>query len=247
MSAILIITVFLLVVASYSTIRSKRSRSRQELSGDTPPPRPRGLFDPEGAGDDRVTGRPRAEHELAAETAKSALRARAASGDLGALAEAHAAGDAALYREVLDALVSKAAADPASLRRLAELVARSDGLRATSSLALALLGSWRQSPSRASIPELLRVAALSDDAATFETVVTAVAEAHDAGRLGDLGGEELRALLESEYWVLSSEAKRTGAGFVLKRKLAEVGRRLSTAARRESPPTAEAGEGRASV
>ncbi|MDQ3803912.1 MAG: hypothetical protein M3416_08810, partial [Acidobacteriota bacterium] len=161
--------------------------------------------------------------------------------------EAHAAGDAALYREVLDALVNKFAAAPESFRRLVELVARSDELRATSALALALLERWRQSPSRASTAELLRVAALSDDAATFEKVLTGVAEAYEGGRLDGLGGDELRALFEGEYWVLSSEAKRSGAGFVLKRTLAEVCRRLSAGARRESPPTAGAGEGRASV
>ena len=247
MSAILIISVFLLAAASYTVIRSKRSGSQREGESYVPPQRPRGLFDPYGAGGDGLTGRLRAEHELAAETARQSLRRRASEGDLAALAEAHAAGDAALYREVLDALARQSAADPESFRRLVALVARSDELRATPGLALALLERWRHSPTRPSTAELLRVAALSDDAATFEKVLTAVAEAHAAGRLADTGGEELRALFEGEYWVLSSEAKRSGAGFVLKRTLAEVCRRLSDAARRGSPPTAEAGEGRAPV
>jgi hypothetical protein len=63
----------------------------------------------------------------------------------------------------------------------------------------------------------------------------------------DLSAGELRALCEAEYWVLSSEARRTGAGFILKHTLAEVCRRLAASTGRESPPTAGAGEGRASV
>ncbi|MDQ3805886.1 MAG: hypothetical protein M3416_18905, partial [Acidobacteriota bacterium] len=88
MSAILIITVFLLVVASYTIIRSKRSRAQQRQPSYFPPPQPRGLFDTYGAGGDCLTGRPRAERDLAAETAKIVLRERAASGDLDALSEA---------------------------------------------------------------------------------------------------------------------------------------------------------------
>lgn len=247
MSAILIISFFLLAAASTTIIRSKRSRSKREEDSYLPPPRPpRGLFDPHGAGGDRPSGSPRAARETAAETSRRQLRQRASGGDLEALREAHAAGDAALYREVLDALAQKSAADPELFRRLVALVVGSDELRATSALALALLGRWRQSPSRAGVTELLRVAALSDDAATFEKVLTAVAGDHEAGRFDALDGEELRALFEAEYWVLSSEAKRSGAGFVLKRQLAEVCRRLSAAPRRGSPPTTEADGSRAS-
>lgn len=234
MSAILIISIFLLAAASYAIIRSKRSRSKQAGAGYFPPAQPRGLFDTYGPGGERQNGRLRAEQELAAETARQSLRARAAAGDLDTLTEAHRRGDAALYRELLDTLVGKTAADPEAFGNLAALVARSDELRATGALALALLERWRESPSPASTAELLRVAALSDDAAVFETVLTSVAEAYEGGLLGGLSGEELRALCESEYWVLSSEAKRSGAGFVLKRTLAEVGGRLAAAARRES-------------
>jgi hypothetical protein len=241
-TAILIIAVFLLAAASYTIIRSKRSRSNRAEAEYFPPPHTRGLF---GGDDDGHAGRLLAEDGVALEAAKSGLRERAAAGDPDALMDAHELGDAALYREVLDALAARAEADPPSFQKLVYTVAASDRLRATPGLAVRLLDRWRDAPAPASTAQLLRVAALSDDAATFETVVTAVAEAHEEGRLGGLGGDELRALFESEYWVLSSEAKRTGAGFVLKQTLAEVGRRLSAGARRESPPTAGAGDGRA--
>jgi hypothetical protein len=243
--AILIIAAFLLAVASYTFIRSKRSGSGHAEANYFPPPEPRGLFGPDDSEPDGLAARSRAADELAAETARSVLRARAASGDPEALTDAHARGDVTLYREILDTLAARTAADPQSFRRLVELVARGRDLRATPGLAVALLDRWRESPSVASTAELLRVAALSDDAATFETVLTSVAEAYEEGRLRGLGGDELRALCEAEYWVLSPEAKRTGAGFVLKQTLAEVCRRLSAGARRESPPTAGAGDGRA--
>jgi hypothetical protein len=39
----------------------------------------------------------------------------------------------------------------------------------------------------------------------------------------------LRALFESEYWVLGAEARRAGPGFTLRQRLAEVSRQLATA------------------
>jgi hypothetical protein len=245
-TAILIIAVFLLAVASYTIIRSKRSRSRPDEANYFPPSQPRGLFG-DGPDGDCHTGRLLAEHDIAAETAKSSLRERARGGDLAALTEAHERGDSSLYRELLDTLAARTSADPQAFQRLVELVARGRGLRATPGLAVALLERWRESPAPGPTADLLRVAALSDDAATFETVLTSVAEAFEEGRLRGLAGDALCALFESEYWVLSSEAKRTGAGFVLKQTLAEVCRRLSADARRESPPTAGAGDGRAPV
>ncbi|HEX8119251.1 MAG TPA: hypothetical protein VF521_18375, partial [Pyrinomonadaceae bacterium] len=46
-----------------------------------------------------------------------------------------------------------------------------------------------------------------------------------------LGAEDLRSLFEAEYWLLSSEAKRSGAGFVLKQTLNDVRRGLGAGAR----------------
>jgi hypothetical protein len=219
-SAILIISVFLLFVATFAILRTKRSSSR----GDAPELpagfSPRGLFDPP-PGDDETP------KESPEQTRRGELRERAERGDLSALAEAHASRDAALYRFVLDGLVGRASGDAARVRELSAHVAGGRSLRASPELAEMLLGVWRGGPTPLSTAELLRVSALSDDAGTFGRAVSEVLEVWEGGGLDGLGAEDLRALFEAEYWLLSSEAKRSGAGFVLKQKLADVRRRLS--------------------
>jgi hypothetical protein len=231
-SAILIISVFLIVVASFAILRTKRPPSTRGAEQLPPGLTPRGLF---GDTADLYPLEEGAEEESPAKALAGALRARAESGDLEALADARASGDTSLYRFVLDGLVGRAVGSPGDLRALAAHIARGDGLRSSPALAEMLLGEWRSDPSPASTAELLRISALSDDAGTFGLVVSEVLQAWEEGRLTGVGAEELRALFEGEYWLLSSEAKRSGAGFVLKQKLADVRRRLASRARR--PPT----------
>ena len=224
MSAILIISVFLLFAASFAILRTRRSSSRGDAHELPPVVSPRGLFDPASPGDE-IPG------ENPEQKRRGELRERAARGDLSALDEAHASGDAALYRFVLDGLVGRCAGEPGRVRELASHVARGRGLRASPELAEMLLGEWRREPAPASTAELLRVSALSDDAGTFGRAVTEVLQLWEGGGLDALGAEGLRSLFEAEYWLLSSEAKRSGSGFVLKQKLADARRRLSAHAR----------------
>jgi hypothetical protein len=56
---------------------------------------------------------------------------------------------------------------------------------------------------------------------------TAAARALRDGRLTNLTGEDLRTLAESEFWVLSSESRTSGAGFVLKQRLASLRQELA--------------------
>jgi hypothetical protein len=238
-NAILIISVFLICVASFALLRTKRSSSN-ESSGFLPPgPDPRGLFgNPAtgylGDGDDAFDD---AEKKSSEEFEKSLIE-RAGRGELEVLRDAHAAGNAKLYRRILDALVERAAKTPSDLRALVAFVTQSGDLRASPALAELLLEDWEQTPTLAATAELLRVAALSDDAATFERALTAVLRAWEEARLSGLSAGELRSLFEGEYWLLSSEAKSSGAGFALKQKLADARRRLSQSAPRETPPTA---------
>ncbi|HEX8335862.1 MAG TPA: hypothetical protein VF621_03990, partial [Pyrinomonadaceae bacterium] len=186
---------------------------------------PRGLFDAAPRDDELLKENP-------GQLRRGELRERAERGDLTALAEAHASDDAALYRFVLDGLVGRSSGEPERVRELASHVARGDGLRASPELAEMLLGEWRREPTPASTAELLRVSALSDDAGTFGRAVSEVLQCWEGGGLLGLGAEGLRSLFEAEYWLLSSEAKRSGAGFVLKQKLADARRRLSGKSRR---------------
>jgi hypothetical protein len=223
-SAILIISVFLLFAASFAILRTKRSRSKED-AGELPPGvSPRGLFG--DAADEDETPK-----ESPEQIRRGELRERAERGDFSVLAEARSSADGALYRFVLDGLVGRASGDAGRVRELAAHIAGGRDLRASPELAEMLLGEWRQGPTRASTVELLRVSALSDDAGTFGRAVTEVLQLWEGGSLDGLGAEDLRSLFEAEYWLLSSEAKRSGAGFVLKQKLADARRRLSVRAR----------------
>lgn len=233
--AILIISIFLIFVASFAILRTKRSSST-EAAGELPPgPIPRTLFpDTEQAEAEKPSETPE-------QLMRGVLRERAARGDLGALGDARASGDPALYRFVLDGLVGRSAGDSAQVRELAAHIAREQDLRSSPELAEMLLGEWRRQPTPASTAELLRVSALSDDAGTFGRAVTEVLQLWEGGRLEGVGAEQLRSLFESEYWLLSSEAKRSGAGFVLKQKLADARRRLSARARDDGHTPTDAG------
>lgn len=232
MSAILIISIFLVFVASFALLRTKRSPSND--SSDYLPPgiSPRGLF---GDSAERRAGNGDAfDHpqKKSSEEFEKHLLERAALGDFEVLKDAHATGKAALYSRVLDTLVENCAE---RLSSLANYITRDGELRANAALSAQLLEDWEHDPTRASTIELLRVAALSDDAATFERALDAILRVWEESRLEGLSAGELRSLFESEYWLLSSESQRSGAGFALKQKLAEARRRLSVGARRETP------------
>ena len=225
MSAILIISVLLVFAASYAILRTRRSPSSSDAEQLPPGVSPRGLFG------DAEEPAPAENVETPEKLRAGELRERAARGDLAALEEASASGDPVLYRFVLDGAVGRCANDEARLRELSAYVARGEGLRSSPELAEMLLGEWRRNPAPASTADLLRVSALSDDAGTFGRAVSEVLQLWEDGRLGGLGAEALRALFDAEYWLLSSEAKRSGAGFVLKQKLADARRRLASRAR----------------
>jgi hypothetical protein len=78
---------------------------------------------------------------------------------------------------------------------------------------------------------MLRVAALADDAAIYERAVEEAIEFWQRGQIAELTAENLLALVESQYWVLAPEARRSGAGFALRQSLERCRRQLAQAAR----------------
>ena len=96
----------------------------------------------------------------------------------------------------------------------------------TKAAAEALIESFPAAPDRNSTVRMLHAAALSDDAATYQKAVEAALRAWCEHNLKDLSASDLEALFTSEFWVLSSETRSSGAGFVLKRALASVRREL---------------------
>jgi hypothetical protein len=217
--ALFIIAFALFAATAYTLYRRRHESSDYPAQLETRQATPRSLFDAPDA--DREHGRLlAAQASAAAGERKAKLLKRAAEGDLTALAEAQRVDqDPALYAFVLDALLDRAADSETNLRSLASFISADADLRGSPRLYAAYMNHWREHPDRPRTAQLLHLAALSDDASTYERAVVAATEAFRAGRLTEIRAEELAALIESEYWVLSSAARRTGAGFALKQHL----------------------------
>ena len=95
--------------------------------------------------------------------------------------------------------------------------------------AIEAIREYQQSPDRHSTTQLLHIAALSDDAKNYERAIELVLLSWRDGSLADLSAKELQSLFNSEYWVLSSRTRTSGAGFVLKETLSRANRELELA------------------
>lgn len=95
--------------------------------------------------------------------------------------------------------------------------------------AIEAIREYQKFPNRNSTAKLLHVAALSDDAKNYERAIELVLLSWRDGSLADLSAKELQSLFNSEYWVLSSHTRTSGAGFVLKETLSSANRELELA------------------
>lgn len=107
--------------------------------------------------------------------------------------------------------------------------AADDHREAKKQLAEEFIELWQESPDRASTAKMLHLAALADDATTYHDAVETALRVFQNGGIRDLSAAELQALLNSEFWLLSSSTRSSGAGFVLKRTLAQATRELESA------------------
>jgi hypothetical protein len=171
-----------------------------------------------------------ADAEIAAnaEAKRSQLVERAQAGDHSILEEARNIEDASFYEEALDLLVAGADSAP-KLLSLVSYVTRHE-LPVNRKLAERFIDSYKRSPDRSSTAKMLHVAAISDDAEVYQSAVEAALVFWREGRLTDISAEELRSILEGEFWLLSASTKSSGAGFLLKRALNNARRELEAAA-----------------
>lgn len=238
MIALFIIAFVLLAATAYTFYRRQHASSDYRAELHSRPVSPRSLFDqPEAhAEHSRLLHTAQANREI--EERHASLLKRAAAGDITTLAESQRANDSALDGRVLHNLLKWAEASEADLRSLASLIAKDSGLRGSPDLAAAYTKLWQQQPDRQTTAQLLHLAALADDANTFERAIVAASDWLRSSRPGEMRAEELSALIESEYWVLSSEARRTGAGFVLKQRMTSLREELQ-ASRKTEPPNVD--------
>jgi hypothetical protein len=151
------------------------------------------------------------------------LIARAHQGDKTALQEVKDEID--LYDEVLNALTSRADSEKALLS-LASFVTRNE-LRVNRNLAEKFIDSGRID--QGTVAKVLHIAALSNDAGVYQRAVQAALASWRDGALSGVSATELQAILEGEFWILSSATRSSGAGFLLKRELASARRELDAA------------------
>ena len=95
--------------------------------------------------------------------------------------------------------------------------------------AIHAIREFQQTPNRNSTAKLLHAAALSDNAKNYERAIELVLLSWRDGSLADLSAKDLQSLFNSEYWVLSSRTRTSGAGFVLKETLSSANRELQLA------------------
>lgn len=224
MVIILVTSFFLFTAISYAIYWWQRSSSNENSERVLPPARAVALFGELSRAEEAalLDG----EKKATASAQRSALLQRAAAGDRKTLDEAQASADASLYDEVLDALTVRADSDE-SLLSLVSYVARNAPLRVNAKLAAKFIESWKRSPGRGATAKMLHVAALSGDANLYRQAIEMAFQLWSDNRVPSLSADELRQLVESEYWILPAGSRNSGAGFVLKRTLARLRRELA--------------------
>lgn len=223
MVTFLITSLFILAFLAIAIYFWQKPVSSTETERLLPPPG-RGLFI-DGTLDGEAIALAKAEADSEADSARrAALIKRARVGEKSVLKETRNAEDADLYVEVLNVLVAGADSDP-KLLSLVSYVSRNE-LPANEKLAERMIDSYKSAPDRNSTAKMLHVAALSDDAAVYRSAVETVLEFWRSGRLSEISRQELRSILEGEYWILSSPTRSSGAGFLLKQTLAGARREL---------------------
>ena len=216
MVTLLITSVFFLGLIAIAAIyfRQKAASTSQAMELSLPPKPPAGLF----------SNYQPAQLQPTTEEPRNALLELANTGDKKALHDAYAINDRALYNEVLNTLVTQIHTE-AQLLSLVSYVTRNE-LPVNKTLAQKTIDCWQDSLDRNSTAKLLHIAALSDDAGTYGHAVEVVLNSWRAGKLADVSAFELLSLFNGEFWVLSSNTRSSGAGFVLKRTLSTAKREL---------------------
>ena len=204
------------VLAIFLRVKSVKNSEVMELP--LPPKPPAGLFS---------DYQPAQQLPATTEEPRKALLELARTGDKKALHDAYAINDRVLYDEVLNTLVAQINTEP-QLLSLVSHVTRNE-LPVNKTLAQKSIDHWKTSLDRNSTAKLLHVAALSDDAETYGQAVEVVLSAWREGKLQDVSAFELQSLFNGEFWLLSSNTRSSGAGFVLKRTLSTAKRELELA------------------
>lgn len=215
MVTLLITSVFVFVLIAISIYFWQKAANTSQPDELPLPPQPAGLFS-----DTRFVELPNPEDP------KKGLIESATKGEKGALAQAHALNNATLYEEILNIFVAQTDSEPKLLSMVSHVTRNQ--LPVTKALAQKAIDYWKDSPDKHSTAKMLHLAALSDEAEMYRLAVEVALNSWRNGKLPDISAMELQSLINGEFWVLSSNTRSSGAGFVLKRTLATAQRELET-------------------
>jgi hypothetical protein len=227
MNLITFISILSLAILVFALIKMNRQRLPIDKSPEFSPRRFAGLFAEQHEAEMRL--RSQAEAEMSAEEDRNRLIERASEGDLYALDLAYVEADIELYREGLNRLVAQIGGDAERLRSLAEYIVDGKVLRSSACFSNMIIELWGDSLDRRSLHYMLCLSALSDDVPTFLKAVDTALKQWRLGRLKPVSGEDLLAIIECAYWLISSEVRASGSGFVVKQAISGVRRELAAA------------------
>lgn len=232
MNTILFISLLLFAAAAIALRFSKSPKAEPEISPRLPASQFDGLFAERHAEETRAL----AEENASArnEATRRQLLERAAKGEIKALDEAHAFGDAQFYREVLQAIHTQANGNPKVLQSITKHIVESQKLRSTGELAETMIEMWSKFPGQHSLAEMLYLAALADDTAIFTRATNVALLSWREDQAGKVSAKEFLAMVESAYWLVADEVRTSGAGFLLKQAIVDVRRELAAANRRSA-------------
>lgn len=183
-------------------------------------PRLRGLFEPDE--EELETWQQEQDQKLLAERRdeiRQNLLGWAANGEIETLHEAHLTGDRQLYDEILDRLVDQ---NPG---QLIDFISKRD-LPSNREVVESAIKTLQRNATAASLTKVLRLAASTNSADIYLHVVESVFSLWDDGKLKEVSPENLVNILDTHYWLLAGDARVSGAGFLLKEKLAGVRREI---------------------
>jgi hypothetical protein len=220
-----ILSLAILILALINLIKMNRQRLPVDRSLESSPRRFDGLFAEQHEAKMRLSSQ--AEAQLRAEEDQNRLIQRASQGDLYALDIAHAKADVDLYREVLNRLIAQTEGDVERICSLAEYIVDSKALRSSAGFSNMIIELWGDSLDRRSLHYMLCLSALSDDESTFLKAVDTALKQWRLGRLKLRSAKDLLAIIECAYWLISSEVRDSGSGFVVKQAISGVRRELA--------------------
>lgn len=230
MSTFVFILFLLLTTAAIVARFSKRQPDPQEISRHLPASQFDGLLAEQRAEEVKILVEEEA--GLRDATTRKRLLERAAEGEMEVLNQAQAFGDPQFYNQVLQVIFTQADGNPQFLQATVEYIVGSRKLRSSGEFSAAALKLWADSPNQFPLAQMLCLAALADDEAVFKLALNTALKLWREDRIAKVSATDFLATVESAYWLIASEVRTSGSGFLLKQAIADVRRALAAADRR---------------